>query len=717
MAYERDESAKSEQDIILECQERFRLSMAAETENRAEALTDIRFTNGEQWPVDIRRDREVDGRPCLTINITDAMVRRVTNALRENRPRIKYHPVGNGADVQIAKVRNGLVRHIEEASNAEYAYDCATESAVRGGWGYLRVGSRYVDERSFDQDLTIEGVRNPFTVYFDPNSTMPDGSDASWAIVSDLMRREEYREKYGEIDSAGWQFMGSGDNLADWSNKEEIRVAEYWRIVSKMDTLHLLSDGAKKFTHELPDKQSLAEAGITVVRTRRVLRKTVEWHLVSATKVLDTREWPGKHIPIVPVYGREVDLNGRVIRKGMVRDLRDPARMYNYAQTAKTETYALMPKAPWLMAEGQMEGHEAAWRDANRKPIVALPYKPVTGPNGELLPPPERQPPPQPNVGFAEWGESTKNDFLAVAGMPNDPGQDSSGEVVSGVALKRRQAMTDISHFDYQDNLVRSIKRVGNIISDLIPHFYDTQRMQRIVGDDGTPDVVKINEKVRDPLTQAILQVKNDLTSGLYDTVVDAGPGYQTRREEAAEAMLELLGTPLGESVATTAGDVVIRSMDFPEADTIADRLAANIPAAQLDKNSDIPPKAQVIIKTLQGQIQQLQQQVLGHQYELEAKHGLEQMKQQGETQRLVMKEQAMTERKEMELQVRREDVITKSQTAMHDTHVKAMTSHNVEEIKAAASLLNTHAEAEHNLRHAQEMLRQGERAERSVSE
>jgi len=443
------------------------------------------------------------------------------------------------------------------------------------------------------------------------------------------------------------------------------------------------------------------------------MRKFVEWYLLSATAVLDRREWPGKYIPIVPVYGREVDLNGRIVRKGMIRDLRDPARMYNYGQTTMTEVAALQPKAPWLIAEGQMEGHEAAWRDANRKPIVALPYKPVTGPNGEMMPPPQRQSAMAPAEGLMQWIQGSQSDFMAVAGMPHEPGQDSPGEVVSGLAIKRRQGLSDISHFDFADNLTRSLKHIGSIVSDLIPHFYDTQRIQRIIGDDGTPDTTTINEKVRDPLTQAVVRIKNDLTGGLYDTVVDSGPGYQTKREEAAEAMLELLATPLGEMTAKVAGDVVVRSLDFPDADTIADRMAAMIPGAQIDKDSDIPPKAQMMIKGLQQQLQQMQQSHMALELELKTKSGLEQMRQQGETQRLQMKEQAETQRTQMELGVRREDVQTKAHTSMFDTHVKSITAHDVAEIHAATQLLNTHAEAEHNRRAAKELEKSAEKAER----
>src|SRR5882672_10466027 len=383
-----DQLGTTDNEILLEARDRLNLSIDAESGNRTEALTDLQFVNGEQWQADISRGREADGRPCLTINLTDAMVRRVTNALRENRPRIRTHPVGSGADVQTAKVVDGLIRHIEAASSADLAYDTAVESAVRGGWGYWQVRSKYVADDSFDQDLTIERVRNPFTIYMDPASEMPDGSDMNWCLVSKMIPRTEYRQQYGELDPGGWQFIGAGDNIQNWSNKEQIRIAEYWRIVRKPGRLYLLATG------QTVDQKPPPE--IQVVKERSMYRRVVEWYLLSATKILDRRDWPGKWIPVVPCYGREVDVNGRLHRKGMVRDLRDPARMFNYAETAKTEVYALQPKSPWLIAEGQMEGHEGDWRDANRKPTVALPYKPVQNPDGTMAPLPQRQIPPPP---------------------------------------------------------------------------------------------------------------------------------------------------------------------------------------------------------------------------------------------------------------------------------------------------------------------------------
>lgn len=694
-----DQQATSDPEIINECAARLAISLDAEGDNRKQAVEDIKFANGEQWDLNIKRDRDADSRPCLTINITDAMVRRVTNNLRENRPRIKFHPVKD-SDIEVAKVRNGLMRHIESASNADYAYDTAVESAVRGGWGYIRVGSRYIDERSFDQDITIDACPNQFMYYMDPASVMPDGSDANWCVGAHWMRRTEYRQRYKDLDPLGWSFAGTGDTIKNWANKEELRVAEYWRIVTKPDTLYLIADEQGQehgslYSSEKPPKEVMDRDRLYVVRERKVYRKFVEWYLLSAARILDRRDWPGKWIPIIPVYGRQVNVNGKIERKGMIRDLRDPARMYNYATTAKTEVYALMPKAPWVGPEGFMAGHENDWRDANRKPIVALEYKPIQNPDGSMAPPPQRQAPPQPNAGFAEWGDSTKADFLAVAGMPNDPGQDNAtGQVVSGVAIRRRQGLSDISHFDFSDNLTRSLKHLGNVVSDLIPYFYDTKRMQRIIGEDGVPTTVTLNERTAEG------KVKNDMTGGLYDTVVDTGPNYQTKREESATAMLELLGTPMGEPVAAVAGDIVVRSLDFPDSDIIADRLASQIPAAQIDKNSDLPPKAQMMIKSLQQQLEQASQKSMALELELKGKHRLEEIRQEG-----------ATERTRIQSKTKERDTDVRAETAVHDTTVKAITAHDVAEIQVAGKILDTHVAQKYQKQETEEALRDADKA------
>jgi hypothetical protein len=682
--------ADKDADILDDARERLNLSMASEGDNRQQALIDLKFGYGDQWESRTKQDRENDFRPCLTINITDAMVRRVTNACRENRPRIKVHAVSDGADKQTAETIDGLIRHIEYSSSADVAYDCAVESAIRMGWGYIRVRADYVDERSFDQEIKIERIRNPFTVYPDPASTTSDFCDGEWCLISEEMTKEEYKARFGDKDPESWNLAGIGDSVQGWSSKDMVRVAEYFCIEKRPDTLYQLSDGSLRLRRELPSKEGLSTAGLMVVGTRPTVVKQICWYLLNGTKVLDRRELPGKYIPIVPVYGREMDVDGKVQRKGMIRDLRDPARMYNFAQTAKTEVYALQPRAPWLIAEGQMEGHEIAWQNANRKPTVALPYKPILGPDGQPTPPPMRQEPPAVAAGFAEWAQSSQSDFLAVAGMPNDPGQDAKGEVVSGIAIKRRTGMADISHYDFYDNLTRSLRHVGRIVVDWLPIYYDTPRMARIIREDGTPESIQLNQPVLD-------HIKNDMTVGKYEVVVDTGPSYQTKREESAEAQMELLGTPLGQMVAGVAGDLVVRSLDFPNSAMIADRLEAQIPAAMNDPQSDLPPKAQAMIAGLQQKLQQQGQQMQAMQVELKLKGHIAAMQEQGKTDREKMWVEADARRN-------RED----NQTTLTKTEQDNEAKRDVAEINAATQLLNTHAEAAHERRAARELIERG---------
>lgn len=686
------ELAQSDTDLIIECQERWSFTQQAEAANRQEFEFDKRFVGGDQWDPTIRDERFSDRRPCLTVNITDAICRRVQNNCRENRPRVTFHPVGNGADVQTAKVFDGLMRHIEYASNAPYAYDTAVENAIQGGWGWLGIDAEYVSDDSFDQDLRICTWPNPLQVYGDPNSRQPDGSDMEFLTETIMMKRTEYKERFGRIDEAGWKWGGKGDDVPDWSNREEIRIAKYWRVERKKDRLLKLATGQTLFASQLPKG---VRGQVQIIGERDVERRRVCSYLLTTFKVLKRLDWPGKWIPRVPVYGRRQDLNGRLVLKGMVRDLRDPARIYNYAQTKKTEMYALQPQAQWVGPEGFMDGHENAWRDSNRKPIVGLEWKPKYAENGELLPPPTRLDPPRINDGFAEWAGAAKSDFLHVAGMPHDPNADLKGEVVSGVALRKRQGLADVSNYDFYDNLTRSLRHLGRIVVDLVPHYYDTPRIIRIIREDGTAEQVGINQPQIDPMTQAVVKIKNDLTVGDYEVVVDTGPSYQTKREESAEAMLELLGTPLGELVAQTSGDLMVRSMDFPNSDMVADRLVAATPAAQMDThNSDLPPKAQAMIAGLQAQLKQSNQKQLALELELQSKHQLEEIKQQHEDAR-----HAAT------LHVKREDVLTKAHTAITDTHTKAHASIAVAEINKGGDIIKGHMDHAHELKLAERQL------------
>lgn len=722
-----DKDATTDEGIWRECAERLRIAVAAESENRIKGIEALKFRWGDQWDADVRNTRKIDGRPALTINHTNTFCSRLANTLRQQRPRIKCHPVGDGADIDTAATVNGLIRHIETLSNASVAYDTGVESAINIGWGYWRIVSEYLDERSFDQELKILPVRNTFTVYMDPSANMPAGEDQGWCIISETMKRSEYKRKYPKADNAEWRYVDApGDMVTDWESKEEVRLAEYYRIHEVRDTLCKLSDGQAKYRSELADPNVISAMGLTIVAERPTSRREVQWFRLNGRTVIDRRTIPGRFIPVIRCEGNVLDVNGLVRRKGMVEDLKDPAQMFNYWRTAQTERYALTPKAPWVVAEGQIEGHPE-WNDANQKSYSTLVYKPIAGPDGMTpLPPPVRVPPAQVEAGMSEAAQGAEHDLMSVAGMPQENPEISARVVSGNKYLQRRQGMQDLTHFQYYDNQTLAIAWTGAILLELIPYYYDTARMQRIIGDDGVPQMVQLKQPIQDE--NGITRVKNDPTVGRYDVVMDTGPGYATKREEAAESMLELLGTPLGEQVATTSGDIIVRNMDFPGADEVADRIAVTIPGA-LDKIMEgLPKQAQTIIGSLQAQMKQLQDQNQQQALEIKYGRGIQELKEEGATKRTLIT--ATAKAHDVETKAATDDknsvrdyagwmLDTKlnNDTKVEVANIQRDTALDVAEIRVGGQLLNTHAEAAHEAKAADKAIEAAQTERRESAE
>jgi len=660
---DQDSRIQQAMEFLRQCNDR-------DSNNRAEALDDVRFSAGDQWPVDVQNSRILESRPCLTINKVDAYCRQIVNQIREQRPRIKCHGMNTQSDEKQAQILTGICRHIELQSDADAAYINGIDYAVRMGWGYWRVTTDYVKDNSFDQEIYIKAIENPFTVYFDPNSIMPDGSDAERCLITTLMPKKTFSAEYpdAEIDQ-GFVSRGTGDVVGDWIQKEEIRVAEYWYTVRESVVLIQLSDGSAIYEDEL-DKKLMDEMGVEIINKRESVRKKIMWCKVTAMQVLEEGEWAGKYIPIIPVYGQQTIVQGKHKKFGLVRMAKDPQRMYNYWSTALTESVALAPKAKWILAEGQDEGHENEWAQANIKAMPVLRYK-QTDIDGRTAPPPVRQSPEPPPTGAMAAMQSMNLDLQAVIGI-YDPNQLPQG-IQSGKAIQGQQMQADMTNMHYYDNLTRSIRHTGKIILDLIPKIYDTERAMRIIGDDGKPEIMTINERKMDE--QGIQRILHDVTIGEFDVVMDTGPGYNSKRQEAVDSMMQLFAAE--PALVQVAGDLLVRNMDFPGADIIADRLAINNPLAQIDDMSDIPPAIQMKLKQGQAQIQQLTQQLQQAQMMIKQRQDIESVKQDAETKRELMRQTTKAHDTEMRVQ-----------TTAQDTIVKTETQKEIEQMKAQVAIL-----------------------------
>jgi len=673
MAYDRVADSQSD-GRIEEAKDFLRLCNDSDSNNRAEALDDVRFAAGDQWPVDVQNSRVLEARPCLTINKVDAYIRQICNQQRQQRPRIKVHGMNNESDAKVAEIITGICRHIENQSDADSAYDHAFEYAVKMGWGYWRITTDYVREDSFDQEIYIKPIENPFTVYFDPNSVLPDGSDAERVLITTVISKNVFKKMYpnAEFDQ-GFSSRGTGDTESEWVTKEDIRIAEYFYTERIKTELVQLSDGTTVYKDEMPPKDVLEVSGITVIDSRETWKKKIKWCKLTAMEILEEGEWAGKFIPVVPTYGQEVRVDDKHKKFGLVRMAKDPQRMYNYWSTALTETVALAPKAKWLLAEGQDEGHENEWAMANIKAMPVLRYK-QTDIEGRPAPAPTRLQPEPPPAGVMSALQGMNQDLQAVVGI-FDPSQLPTG-MMTGKAMQGQQSQVDMTNFHYYDNLTRSIRHTGRIILDLIPKIYDRERVMRIIGDDGKPELVTINQRSQDE--QGVTKVLNDVTVGEYDVVMDTGPGYNSKRQEAADTMTQLL--KVDPQLMQVAGDLVFRNMDFPGAEVIADRLAASNPMSQIDDKSPIPPQVQMQIAAGKAQMQKLQQENMQLQMMIKQRQDIESVKQEAETKRELMRQHTKAHDTEM-----------RTETAAQDTVVKTQTQLEIEQMKAQLALVLAH--------------------------
>jgi len=595
-------------DVIDRAKERFKVAESYWNDIYTEAESDLKFRSGDQWPAEIKRRRDEEGKPSLTINKVNQAVRQITNDQRQNRPSIKVSPVDDKADVDTAKIRQGLIRHIEYSSSADAAYDTAFEQTATGGIGFWRVVTDYCNPLSFDQDILIKRVPNFRSIYLDPSFEEPDGSDAIYGFAHTKIPRAKFKVQYPDAKLAKDEEWGLQSGAAnDFVDKEECVILEYYEKTFTEKELHLLSDGNTLLQEEL--EEIIAELGglppdVQIVQTKKTLVPEIKWYKIAGNEILEETEIPGEFIPMVPVLGEEYYIDGKRILCGVVRHAKDPQRMYNYWASSETETIALAPRAPFIGAEGQFEGHENNWATANSKSHAYLEYK-TKDLNGQLVGPPQRNVYEPPVQAITQARMLASDDLKATTGIYDAALGNKSNET-SGVAIQRRSAQGQAANFHLVDNLTRSIKHTGRIINTWIPTYYDGPRVGRIIGEEGGEQVVRLNEEFRHKGEMKTFR----MNVGKYDVAVETGPSFATKRQEAAAAMLDL--TKAYPNLFPIIGDLMVKSLDIPGASEMAERLKRVAPPGVIENKDEkqIPPEVQAQMQQQQQLIDQLTKQL-----------------------------------------------------------------------------------------------------------
>ena len=569
-------NSKKHRDIVVAVRERLQESYEADRENRRQAALDLSFLAGDQWDTATSEARRNSRRPMLTINRLPAFIGQVVNDIRQADLEIKAVPVED-TDAALTKTYNGILRQIQQKSSAKAVYATTVSHQVSCGMGYFRIVTDYTDDSTFDQEIKIEAIPNPLSVYFDPAAVKPDRDDAMWCLVTEEIPRKSYDDR--------WPQFGIGDmpvptdfvrdNL-HWYSQDTVRIAEYW---VKTPVTKIFAQTEEGETIDVTKSPKASYAGL---KTREVKTHDVEMYLVSGQDVLEgPHKWAGKHIPIIPAFGQEVPLEHFRYRYGLVRFARDAQQLYNYYRTAAAEWVNLAPKAPYLVTKKQIGEYKRLWDDQHLTPRPYLVYEH----DPEVPGGPRREQAPALPTALMQEAQVAVDDLKATTGI-FDASLGSTSNERSGKAIMARQKEGDTANFHYIDNFERALEHAGRVLIDLIPKIYDNDRVLRLFGPNDEESTVPINRVIYAQDGTPI--VHNDISLGRFDVRVKIGPSFSTKRMETAEQLMQFIQAypPAAELIS----DLVAKNLDFPGADEMAKRLEAVVPPEIRNYDPDAPP-------------------------------------------------------------------------------------------------------------------------------
>ena len=533
--------------FIEEARKRYDTAIDINEDNIERAKEDLRFVFEDMWDERDRQQREAkQGLPCLEVNDFPQFISQVAGDVRINRPQINVHAV-DSTDRQVADVYEGLIRSIEQASGAHRVYADALEyGALACGMGHWRLVPEFADDEAFNIDLRVRRIQNPLSVIWDHAAKNPDMSDARFCFVIKEMSREDFEEAYPNASATGYYT----DHRADghWKTKHGVSLAEYWTVEKVQQTLCLLGNGATVIKEDQDPQVQMMAQMFPVLRERRVERKKVQMHIISGREVLEGPfEWPGQRIPIFTAWGRQGHVGERRVVKSLVHNARDSAKMYNYAASIEAERLAMAPKAKWLGTDAMFAGREHQWANANRISSDALTYTvDPESPTGK----PEMLPPIPVDAGLAQSRAVSSDDKKRTIGI-FDASLGARSNETSGIAIQRRDQQADIANYVFVDNLNLAIEATGREMVNVIPKIYAGPRQLRILGPDLEESIVAVNQR------NGV-----DITTGKYDVVIRSGPGFNTRRQEAADFYMRFVET--NPQFAPFVMPLILRNMDYP---------------------------------------------------------------------------------------------------------------------------------------------------------
>lgn len=584
------DAVKDKDAFLKECRDRLQLAIDADQDNRTEAFDDLRVLSGlDHWPKDIKQDRDARNRASLVVNQLPQFLRQVTGDIRSMNPSIKIVAGDSAANPRIAEVYEGIIRHIQNKSDASSVYERAAESAAACGMGYFRLLADYEHDGSFNQEITIRSIMNPFSVYFDPDAVLPTREDAAWCFITQAMDEDAFRKEYPDA-AAEPVDADINDSLASWRDGKSVTVAEYFWIEKTPVKAYLLNDGT---TLVDPDKEPGKRK---VLKTRDTVKRRVMWAKVSAGDILEgPQETVWEHLPVIAVMGEELYAGDRIYRSSVIRHAKDPQRIFNMTWSSAVESIALQSRSPWMATPANIAGFEDQWKDPDAITTALL-----ANPDPQTGQLPMRQTPPLASSGLADLLNRSAMELRSTTGI-QDAALGRKSSESSGIAIRQRQQESDNSTSIYADNTGKAIAHCGRAIVAAVPRVMDTERVVRIIGKDGEAALQPVNTVVQTDQGPVMF----DLATGRYEVEVEVGPNHATRMQAASESMMQFASA--APNLLPFFADLLVKNMDWPGAADVAERLKAALPPGVQPDQQPSPQQAQAMQQQQMMQAQQME--------------------------------------------------------------------------------------------------------------
>lgn len=613
-----DPNLPGDDPIVKEAVERWKSVNEFQGTEDERSREDTKFANGDprnafQWPTKIYAQRTGGDSdlPCLTINKVRGHNDIIINEMSKNSFGPKIRPTAGKASYKSAQVMQHLLNRVKNISKYSAQRRKVAEHQVDGGIGYMLVDTRYVSNRSRNQEIYFKAARDPTAVYLDPWITEPDGSDANFGFVFERRSRKEFNRKYPQWkDKVGSAPIDS--MFASWISDKEIMLAKYYRKkqvpdryvwykdengseVEKLQSEILEDSGPDIYKQLIEDiKSGTIEGG-----TRKVTNDQVEWFLIAGNKIVDRGDWPGKYIPICRCVGRELIVDGTLDRKGHTRSLIDAQRMLNYDSSMSVQDVASQTRSPWVAPARAIEGQEA-WKTANIETVAVLTYNDVDDEaDGELqrIAPPQRIDRPQPSQAYIQGIQTAERWMMMVSGQYQAQlGENDTQSAASGKAINERKEQGDTATYHFPEHMSDMERFLGVQFLDLAPKIYDTKRAMQIEDDAGKRSWIMIDpeqkeavqELQQEKMDEEAAQIALNPAIGEYECVSDPGPDYATQRQEAWERLSMLMQS--NNELASLGFDLLLKNADFPGADEMCERFQRELKAQKpylFDSNID----------------------------------------------------------------------------------------------------------------------------------